>query len=734
MSDSMRTVPHRSHGSPVSHAEATAQLRRILAHPLFENSDRLSRLLSYLVEQDFVSVTGEIKEYTIGLDVFDRDPSFDPRQDSVVRANATRLRTKLTQYYQGDGKNDPVTIELRRGTYRPVLLRRLAVVEAPPALIAIPKRPQPPTKGRLWIAAVAVGALAIAVGPGLFLFRNYRPAASSLTPRPLFVGPGLKRTPAFSPDGQTVAFEWNPEGQTTAGLYLQGIDSDTPTRLTAPDESVAGAAWSPDGQQVAFFRGEADDHFSLVSMPAKGGAETRWADIEIRPTLDTATVDWTRDGRYLVAADRSKGDPMAVVLISTATKRKYWITSPPAGTLGDGPVRVSPDGRWIAFRRTTGASMDDVFVMAFPASPDAPGAEGEHTVRRLTNKSSPIYGLDWSEDSKSVVISAALNGARPSLYRVPIDGGEPVRMAEPGIDARMPALSRQGNRLAWIAESVDISLWRIPAEGGTPTRLIAASGLNSEPQYSPDGQRIVFRSNRSGYDELWSSDAEGGNLHRLTNFRGPLTGSARWSSDGTRLVFETRIDNVSSLCMASFGGKPDCAIDPAGNAGVASWSRDGKWIYFGSNREDGVQVWKRPSAGGPAIRVTRGGGFQPFESPDGVYLYYSRGKNGQGLWRIPVSGGEETPIVPDLPNNCWGDWAVTREGVYYIAPAGGTAGPNAYAIYRIDPTTKATRVVARIDGLPVRWDSALTASPDGRYLLFARQDRDGTELMIAESK
>jgi dipeptidyl aminopeptidase/acylaminoacyl peptidase len=401
------------------------------------------------------------------------------------------------------------------------------------------------------------------------------------------------------------------------------------------------------------------------------------------------------------------------------------------GTLGDGPARVSPDGRWIAFRRTSGAAMDDLFIMAFPASPDAPGVEGEHTVRRLTGKSSPIYGLAWSEDSKSVVISASLDGARPSLYRIPIGGGEPIRIAEAGIDARMPALSRKGNRLAWVAESVDINLWRIPLEGGAPKRWIAASGLNTEPQYSPNGSRIVFRSNRSGY-ELWSSDADGGNLRRLTDFRGPQTGSPRWSPDGTRLVFETRIDNVRSLCVANFGGKPDCAIDPAGNAGVPSWSHDGKWIYFGSNREDGVQVWKRPASGGPAIRVTRGGGFQPFESPDGAYVYYSRGRNGQGLWRVPVTGGEETPLLADLPNSCWGDWAITREGVYYIAPAAGAAA-GTDALYFLDPATKATRLIARIEGLPVHWDSALTASPDGRFLLFARLDRDVTDLMIAEN-
>src|SRR5215471_1502848 len=195
MSDAMRTVPQRSPESSVSRSEATAQLRRILAHPLFENSDRLSRLLSYLVEQDFASLAGEIKEYTIGLDVFDRDPSFDPRQDSVVRANATRLRTKLTQYYEGDGKSDPVVIELRRGTYRPVLLRQMPPAEAVPSLIAIPKREQPPARRWLWITVVAAAGLGL-VGLGVLL-GSLHPHSAELLPRPLFVRPGLKRTPVF---------------------------------------------------------------------------------------------------------------------------------------------------------------------------------------------------------------------------------------------------------------------------------------------------------------------------------------------------------------------------------------------------------------------------------------------------------------------------------------------------------------------------------------------------------
>ena len=63
--------------------------------------------------------------------------------------------------------------------------------------------------------------------------------------------------------------------------------------------------------------------------------------------------------------------------------------------------------------------------------------------------------------------------------------------------------------------------------------------------------------------------------------------------------------------------------DPADDA-VASWSRDGKWIYFASNRSGEDQVWKMPADGGEAVRVTRKGGFVAFESPDGQWVYYTK--------------------------------------------------------------------------------------------------------------
>jgi len=96
-----------------------AQLEKIIAHPPFSRSGRLSRFLVFAVEQVLKGQGDKLKEYVIGLEVYDRTPSFDPRAENIVRVEARRLRTSLIEYYATAGQSDPVLIEFPKGTYAP---------------------------------------------------------------------------------------------------------------------------------------------------------------------------------------------------------------------------------------------------------------------------------------------------------------------------------------------------------------------------------------------------------------------------------------------------------------------------------------------------------------------------------------------------------------------------------------------------------------------------------------
>ena len=102
------------------------QLERILLSEGFAHSDRLRRFLRFTTERVIDDHTGDLKEYLLGVEVFDRAASYDPRMDPIVRVEAVRLRAKLRAYYQAEGEQDPVWIDLPKGGYIPVIRLRKA--------------------------------------------------------------------------------------------------------------------------------------------------------------------------------------------------------------------------------------------------------------------------------------------------------------------------------------------------------------------------------------------------------------------------------------------------------------------------------------------------------------------------------------------------------------------------------------------------------------------------------
>ena len=103
-----------------SKEEIDQQLQRICADPIFAVSDILMRFLSFIVEETLLGRSNQIKEYTIGMNVLNKPGSFNPSLDAIVRIHAGRLRRALHQYYEVNGKNDPIRILMPKGNYVPV--------------------------------------------------------------------------------------------------------------------------------------------------------------------------------------------------------------------------------------------------------------------------------------------------------------------------------------------------------------------------------------------------------------------------------------------------------------------------------------------------------------------------------------------------------------------------------------------------------------------------------------
>jgi adenylate cyclase len=143
-------------------------LNRVLAAPEFVNATRLSRFLRFAVEKALAGGGSELKEYLLGVEVFDRGQDFDPRLDPIVRVEAGRLRGKLQEHYAGGGQGDPMRIVFRKGSYAP------SFEASTPAARQTTKTPQ-----LKWIAAASL-VIAMAVA-GLYLTRSGTSAADVLT-------------------------------------------------------------------------------------------------------------------------------------------------------------------------------------------------------------------------------------------------------------------------------------------------------------------------------------------------------------------------------------------------------------------------------------------------------------------------------------------------------------------------------------------------------------------------
>jgi Tol biopolymer transport system component/DNA-binding winged helix-turn-helix (wHTH) protein len=638
-----------------------------------------------------------------------------------LNAAVQRLRQAL-----GDTAANPRFVEtLSRRGYRfvaPVQLE--GAVEASTGVIRKRHSSLP------WVLGSAAVLLA-AAGFGVWLFRSARNAPRAV---PFTTYPGRQITPALSPDGKQVAFAWDGEKGENFDIYVKLVNAGAPLRLTSNPANEYSPVWSPDSRYIAFCRESpakpATDSSSLaqqifgifvnrvdiLTVPALGGEEHK-----IGEAAGCGLLSWSPDGKYLALSDKAAlRDPYAIYLLSVETGNKWRVTQPPAGNFGDRTPRFSPDGKTIAFDRSSDLHVDDIDLLAI-SSDGRPLSEP----RRVSMDRRSIHGFDWTSDGRRIVFSGDY------LWVIPVSGGTPEPLAITSEDAVLPTVARTGGRLVYERHRWDLNIWRVPgpnssAKEGAPTEFIASTRIDAEPQFSPDGRQIAFGSSRSGSYEVWKCDREGRNPVQLTYFKGSA-GSARWSPDSRSIAFDASQGDVMDIYIISAdGGAPHRLTSGRSKNARPSWSRDGKWIYFGSNRSGDWQIWKQPAAGGAAVQVSKSGGTEAFESADGKFVYWAM-RHVTGIWRIPVEGGEDSKV---LDASTEGLWALTRQGICFFelkTPADLRLKFYSFASGKTI-TLRQFPSGTKIGSL----STALSVSPDGQWILYPQFDQAGSDLMLVD--
>jgi Tol biopolymer transport system component/DNA-binding winged helix-turn-helix (wHTH) protein len=665
--------------------------------------------------------------------------------DNAINSAVRKLREALS-----DAADNPRFIETvaRRG------YRFIAPVIAPAPIRPV-KSPAAdrterlfPIHKRRWAVVAALLGLLIAAA---ILYKTYfaqRRTASDVLPPPvpLTSYPGFQWSPSFSPDGTRVAFTWEERGKRRASIYVKLIGPTDPVRVTYGEESDFAPVWSPDGHWIAFLRAKGPSSCAVMLIPSLGGTARELARVQ----LDTSEffflgwwsasppfLAWSSDGKWLLALEQSHIAGLALerrvrivrISVESGEKSPFLLSldadqNGPNGntplTAGEEALTVSPDGKKLAFVHTIDNPNTDIYVVGLTAEMMPAGP-----ARSLHFGNSWCHGVAWDADGRNLIVSSNRRGSI-ELWRVPFSRSvEPSRINISDELPLSPAVSKTGERLVYTHFFNDWNIWRVDLTGGRikdAAAFITSTKDEFHPSYSADGKRIAFESNRFGNtQQIWVSDADGSRAVQLTSLGSAWAGSPRWSPDGQRIAFDSNAAGQWDIYVVpSQGGKPMRLTSGSGSKIRPSWSHDGKWIYYCASGESGPQIWKKAANGGTEVEITKSGGCNQMESPDGRYVYYLNKAN-SALWRVPVGGGDEVDLAELGPE---AQFTLGAHGIYFLD------SEYANTLKFMDYRTGSIKVAGTLPGPFIH--HGITVSPDEHWFLYTKSDSAGSQLRLVE--
>jgi Tol biopolymer transport system component len=559
-----------------------------------------------------------------------------------------------------------------------------------------------------------------------------------LQSRPLLAASGEKMQIALSADGKNAAFVWD-GGQPNGNYDVYAMSTAPEDRAKAPRRITSNAAhdlhpaWSPDGTRLAFLRVTPDkiqlllyllkdnQELPMVVLDPKG-----WYNYNLDPLMTAVHPgpEWSADGDAVFVTDARNADAgVALWRVDVASSERDQLTHPSELRVDTYPRRIG-SGRDLLFLRRSGAHVSEAFRVETTSDRE----------QQLTELGRDLRGALMLPNGRDLIFSSD-EGGRPQLrffapragtmVRIPVDGDYNF---EPSYNART---------LTWTSVRTVWSLWELALEGGEPPegdrvlrQLPVPPGRNHSPAFSPDGRNLIWVSDTGGCWEFWTAAQPGGQPLQMSKlgeqWGSRFVSSPAWSPEGRRIAFEARPQGLAAVALTDPSAAAVKTVEENWHQEERpSWSQDGKWIYYSSNRDQVQQIWRRQVAGGNALRVTSREARQAFESFDGQTVYFVPGNSKPGIWSVNVNGGKEEVLPGTESYMIRGHWAVGPAGIFFM---GYENEPRTLMFYWFS-TGAVTPVLQLPKNLPADV-SAMAVDRSGTRLIVVQQDELHSEAMI----
>lgn len=697
----------------VAPEEVRKQLDRVLRSHGFAGTVKLQGFLRYVVEQTLAGRTGEIKESVIGLEVYNKSATYDPRYDSTVRAEAAKLRSRLDHYYDHDGENDPIRISVPKGSYIPHFEWRDSPVQEPFRPLA--EAPVPgeqstleatrAARSRRWrlvgVLFLAGALFGLAIGWSIFA-RGSGGAGLSGSEQAIRLTQltdirSFSSDPVLSPDGSTLYYSSDRQSSGMPGLWRRSLRDDArqAVRLSEPSFTARMPSVSPDGRRVAF-RLE-DSGGVLAVLSADGGQVSR---------LPTA-----RRGRN---------------------------------------PRFSPQGNRLAYwvpRDDQTLENGSVFVLNL----DNLDAGSIHLFAEFAHAAQPV----WSETGDHVLVIGTWESGNPDLeydaWTVAMTGGRPS--GRPVKSQLFPALAARGFfrnvaergrveisdwRDGWLYMSLPVGdgagIYRMrlepgqPFAGGPVQQISGGAGRYSGARAGTQG-RVVYSNAMLSYD-LHSAPLSGaGPITRLTNEPGVnlrasvdrLGKRAAWEQrhgTGSNQLWFGELESAAGRLLGA-GLRPErthVLVSPDGSQAAYLVLESGKQSLY----LEGF------ASGSPPRRICEDCGIATDWTASGSHLLYVTGQQPSGIGLLEVATGKRRPLLNHPSYSLYGArFQVSAQGNGWLALYADN-GPRTRQVF-LAPVTSFQPApyqqwVALTDG--AHWDLS-PAWGDGPGVVYFVSERDG---------